>query len=159
MIGSLYARIGAAVAALALLAALWAGGYRAGSNAAHLACVDDKAAAAAAAVELIGQREAAGAAVEQAAQAREQTREQTLQTIEKEVIRYVERQPKPHAGTAGGPAIGAGTAAPVAAHPQDAGLPGCALDADGLRLWSAANRGDLPDPAGEADAAMSAIDP
>lgn len=149
-------------AAIALCAGLFLRGiYNAGARTERLACETEKQHLAAATLQSWGGRIEAGAQVEQAAQVRADVREPRLQTIEREVIRYVERHrtpapdaPAPHAGTAGGFA-GNGLQPPPESEPGDPGDRGqCALDADGLRLWSAAGRGELPGAAGLADPAL-----
>lgn len=160
---------GACIAVLAV-GGLCGLAYVEGGKAARIDCADKRATAAATAVQVIEKRDAAGDAVEAAAQVRSEATEQKLQVIEKGVIRYVEKnrslrfgassqvqqvQQVPHAGSAGGPpddAASAGQGERPAQHAQEGAGPGggeCALDADGLRLWTAAGRGELPEPAGD----------
>lgn len=156
---TLYARIAGAVAIFVAIFAPFAIGYHAGGNAARRACAQAAAALQQAEREAVARAESAGAQVAQASEAREQAREPGLQVIEKEVIRYVERnrpRPQAHPGTAGGPPEDSATARPAGPHAPDADRPGCGLDADGLRLWAAANRGELPESAAAPGAGLPA---
>lgn len=138
-------------AAIALCAGLVLRGiYNAGARTERLACETEKQQLAAATLQSWGGRIEAGAQVEQAAQVRAEAREPRLQTIEREVIRYVERhRPAPAA-----PATHPGNGLQPPDDPDSAAGGQCALDADGLRLWSAAGRGELPGAAGLADPAL-----
>lgn len=159
MTATLYARIAGLLAIVIAIAALLAIGYHTGGNAARRACEQAAAALQQAERAAVARAESAGAQVAQASEAREQLREPGLQVIEKEVIRYVERnRPRPpaHPGTAGGPPEDGATAGPAGPHAPGADRPGCGLDADGLRLWAAANRGELPEPAVAPGAAVPA---
>jgi hypothetical protein len=154
---TLYARIAGLVAIVIAIAAPFGIGYHAGGNAARRACAQAAAALQRAGQAAVTRAESAGAEAAQTSEAREQAREPGLQVIEKEVIRYVERnrpRPQAHPGTAGGAPEDSVTAGPAGPHVADADRPGCGLDADGLRLWAAANRGELPDPAAAPGAAL-----
>lgn len=154
---TLYGRIAGVIAIMVAIFAPFGIGYHAGGNAARRDCAQAAAAQQQAEQAQIAQAEAAGAQVAQAAEVREQARDPGLQVIEKEVIRYVERKratAQPHPGTAGGPPEDGATAGPAGPDPQNADRPGCGLDADGLRLWAAVNRGELPAPAGPTGATV-----
>lgn len=150
---------GAAVL-LGIVSGLCAWSYSAGRSDARTACEEANNAAIVAGAQDASARLENGHVAEVFAQARNATREQALQTVEKEVIRYVERkapkvQTASHAGSAGGPVSGAGSAGPQKDAPDaDADRPGCGLDADGLRLWTAAGLGQLSAAAGGADAGL-----
>lgn len=132
--------IGAALLA-ATLYSLYAWGYASGGESARSECGRAAAAEEKRIREDLGKRAEAAVVVEQSAQAADTEREVRYRTINREVIRYVEKRA---AAVAAAPA-----AAPVA------GL-GCGLDADGLRLWSAANRGELPADSAEPGAGLRA---
>lgn len=146
-------------AAIALCVGLFLRGIHGmGARSERAACEVEKRELAGQALDAWRKADTAGAVVEQEAQAQSAVRDEAARVIEKEVIRYVERKrmeraaaAAQHAGTAGGPA-GSGLQPP--AEPgagSGAGGGECALDADGLRLWAAAGRGELPDAAGPHD--------
>lgn len=125
----IYLALIGAVAAVSLLWWVYGAGEDAGYHAAQLNCQKQQAADQAARDEAAAKvqrshRESIAAAVaaERAYWQGQAQAETYYNEIEREVIRYVERTPS---------------------------TPDCGLDADGLRLWQAANRGPSPAAASE----------